>query len=90
MFARLIVLSAVGSTTPNVVSNESAVEPSNMKLPVVVVLPVIAGVAIVGLVKVLFVNVAVLSVPTRVVVSAGNVIVMLPEKSECAGAVNAA
>ena len=54
-----IVLSPVGSTTVKVVSFVSSVAPSNIILPVVVESPVIAGVAIVGLVSVLFVNVSV-------------------------------
>ena len=55
---KVIVLSAVGSVTVSVVSKSSAVAPSNIILPVVVESPVIAGVAIVGLVSVLFVSVS--------------------------------
>ena len=39
-----------------------------------------------GDVKVLFVNVSVVALPTKVSVVAGKVNVVLPEKSECAGA----
>jgi hypothetical protein len=39
-----------------------------------------------GVVKVLFVNVSVVALPTRVSVVAGKVNVVLPAKSECAGA----
>jgi hypothetical protein len=61
-FGIVIVLSAVGSTTVSVVSLPSAVAPSNMILAsvrfnAVAVKVVIVGELIVGLVKVLFVNV---------------------------------
>jgi hypothetical protein len=61
-FGIVIVLSAVGSVTVNVVSCASAVAPSNMilasvKFNAVAVKLVIVGELIVGLVKVLFVNV---------------------------------
>ena len=65
-FGNDTVLSAVGSTTVNVVSKLSAVEPSKITLPVVVVLPVIAGVVNAGLVNVLFVKVSVVALPTNV------------------------
>ena len=56
-FGNVTVLSAVGSVTVKVVSKLSAVLPSKIMLPVVVVLPVIAGVVNAGLVNVLFVKV---------------------------------
>ena len=61
-FGKVIVLSAVGSTTVKVVSFASAVDPSNtilesVKLSAVAVKLVIVNELIVGLVKVLFVKV---------------------------------
>ena len=59
-FGKVIVLSAVGSVTVNVVSKSSAVEPSKTKLyaPIVRFAPkLIVPVLIVGLVNVLFVSV---------------------------------
>jgi len=48
--------------------------------------PSISGVLMSGEVRVLFVSVCVVSVPTRVVVAAGSVIVTFPLNAECAGA----
>ena len=61
-FGKVIVLSAVGSVTVSVVSCASAVAPSktilaSVNVNVVAVKFVIVGVLIVGLVKVLLVNV---------------------------------
>ena len=46
--------------------------------------------AMTGVVNVLFVSVCVAAIPTSVSVTAGNVSAVLPEKSEWAGAFNAA
>ena len=78
----VITLSAVGSTTVSVVSYASAVEPSNIilesvKAKAVAVKVVIVGELIVGLVKVLFVNVwvpVVVTVPLEVAI-----VIELPE-----------
>ena len=61
---RVIVLSAVGSATVRVVSWASAVAPSNTMLVSTPDVPVIVGLEIVGLVRVLLVRVCVLAVPT--------------------------
>ena len=87
---KVIVLSAVGSVTVSVVSKLSAVLPSKIILPVVVVSPVMAGVVNAGLVNVLFVNVSVVVLPTSVSVVAGKVKVIFPANAECAGACNLA
>ena len=80
-FGKVIVLSAVGSTTVKVVSFASAVEPSNtilesVKLNAVAVKLVIVGELIVGLVKVLFVKVCD-PVSVATVLSTAIVIVLL-------------
>jgi len=64
VLGRVIVLSAVGSTTVRVVSKSSAVEPSNTMLVPTPGVPVIVGLEIVGLVRVFNVRVCALSVPT--------------------------
>ena len=64
VLGRVIVLSCVGSTTVRVVSWASAVAPSNTMLVSTPDVPVIVGLEIVGLVRVLLVRVCVLAVPT--------------------------
>lgn len=61
---RVIVLSAVGSTTVRIVSWASAVAPSKDMLAAASGVPVRVGSEIVGLVRVLLVRVCVLAVPT--------------------------
>ena len=69
----VIVLSTVGSVTDKVVSNASAVAPSKIILPSLRYKPLI-----VGLVKVLFVNVSVPAIVASVPVAPGSVIVEVP------------
>ena len=64
VLGRVIVLSAVGSTTVRVISKASSVEPSKTMLAATEVVPVKVGLEIVGLVRVLLVSVCVLAVPT--------------------------
>jgi hypothetical protein len=65
VLGRVIVLSAVGSATVNVVSKASAVAPSNIiEVNSAPAPAVIVGLVIIGDVKVLAVRVWVLSVPT--------------------------
>jgi hypothetical protein len=65
VLGKVIVLSAVGSTTVSVVSKASAVVPSNtIEVNSAPAPAVIVGLVIIGDVKVLFVRVCALSVPT--------------------------
>ena len=64
VLGRVIVLSAVGSTTVKVVSKASSVLPSKTMLAAAVVVPVKVALEIVGEVRVLLVRVCVFSVPT--------------------------
>ena len=70
-FGNVIVLSAVGSVAVTVVSKLSAVLPSNT-----IELSDNARPETIGLVKVLFVNVSVVALPTNVSVAFGNDIVL--------------
>jgi hypothetical protein len=55
--------------------------------PVPVAAPLITGVAIVGEVKVLFVSVSVVALPTKVSVAAGSVTVVVPATAEACSVV---
>ena len=67
------------------ISAVEAVTPSRIFISVAVDVTATSSL-ILGEVKVLFVRVSVVALPTSVSVAAGRVRVMLPEKAECAGA----